>query len=141
MALEGVEAGAAVSKRIPLLDVHRELGGNVGEFAGWTTVIDYGSIVDEHLAVRRSVGFFDLSHMGRLLVSGADATRLLDRLVPREIAGVEPGWMAGPTAFLNESAGFIDDIMTYRLGGMLGGEWMVVPNAANIERDRVWMEE
>ena len=123
--------------RIPLLDVHRELGGNVGEFAGWTTVIDYGSVIEEHIAVRSTVGFFDLSHMGRLLLRGPDATRLLDRLVPRSIES-EEGMMVGPTAFLNENAGFIDDIMTYNLGG---GDWLIVPNAANIEKDRRWMEE
>ena len=122
------------SKRIPLIDLHRELGGNLGEFAGWTTVIDYGSVVEEHLAVRRSVGFFDLSHMGRLLVSGSGASSLLDRLVPRVIDS-EPGTMVGPTAFLNEKAGFIDDIMTYNMGDA----WLVVPNAMNIERDAEWM--
>jgi aminomethyltransferase len=96
--------------------------------------VDYGSVVEEHLAVRRTVGFFDLSHMGRLLLRGADASRLLDKLVPRSIES-EPGTMVGPTAFLNEKAGFIDDIMTYNLGG----EWLVVPNAMNIERDAEWM--
>ncbi len=122
-------------KRIPLLDVHRELGGNVGEFAGWTTVIDYGSIVEEHTSVRKTVGFFDLSHMGRLLVQGSDAYRLLNRLVPRSIESPE-GLMVGPTAFLNENAGFIDDVMPYNLGS---DGWLVVPNAVNIERDLEWM--
>ena len=123
------------ARRIPLYDVHRELGAGFGEFAGWETVIDYGSIVEEHLAVRRSVGFFDLSHMGRLLVSGPGATGLLDKLVPRSIES-EPGMMVGPTAFLNESAGFIDDIMLYNLGA---DGWLVVPNAMNIEKDAGWM--
>ena len=107
----------------------------MGEFAGWRTVIDYGSIVEEHLAVRRTVGFFDLSHMGRLLLRGPDASRLLDKLVPRSIES-EEGMMVGPTAFLTEEAGFIDDIMTYNLGG---DGWLVVPNAMNIERDAEWM--
>ncbi len=122
-------------KEIPLLDVHRELGGNVGEFAGWRTVIDYGSIVEEHLAVRRTVGFFDLSHMGRLVLRGPGASGLLDKLVPRSIES-EEGMMVGPTAFLTEEAGFIDDIMTYNLGS---DGWLVVPNAMNIERDAEWM--
>ena len=124
-------------RRIPLYDVHRELGAGFGEFAGWETVIDYGSVVEEHLAVRRSVGFFDLSHMGRLLLSGPDASRLLDKLVPRSIES-EEGMMVGPTAFLNENAGFIDDIMTYNLGET---GWLIVPNAMNIERDAEWMEK
>jgi len=122
-------------RRIPLYHVHRELGASFGEFAGWETVIDYGSVVEEHLAVRKSVGFFDLSHMGRLLLKGVDAARLLDRLVPRSIDS-SPGVMVGPTAFLNENAGFIDDIMTYNLGS---DGWLVVPNAMNIEKDARWM--
>ncbi len=122
-------------RRIPLYDVHRELGAGFGEFAGWETVIDYGSVVEEHMAVRNTVGFFDLSHMGRLLVTGPAATQLLDKLVPRSIESA-PGTMVGPTAFLNENAGFIDDIMTYNLGG---DGWLVVPNAMNIERDAEWM--
>ena len=126
-----------MARRIPLYDLHRELGAGFGEFAGWETVIDYGSVVEEHLAVRRTVGFFDLSHMGRLLLRGPDATRLLDKLVPRSIES-EPGMMVGPTAFLNENAGFIDDIMTYNLGS---DGWLVVPNAMNIERDAEWMKQ
>jgi aminomethyltransferase len=124
------------SRRIPLLDVHRELGGNPGEFAGWTTVIDYGSVVEEHMAVRKAVGFFDLSHMGRIILEGPDVVKLLDKLVPRSLDSSE-GMMVGPTAFLTESAGFIDDVMLYNMGS----RWMFVPNAANIEKDREWVEE
>lgn len=123
------------SKRIPLLDVHKELGGNIGEFAGWTTVIDYGSVFEEHTAVRRTVGFFDLSHMGRLHVTGPKAYEILDKLVPRSIESRE-GQMVGPTALLNEKGGFIDDIMLYNLGSE---GWLVVPNAVNIERDLQWI--
>jgi aminomethyltransferase len=131
-----VGVACLASKRIPLLDVHRELGGNPGEFAGWTTIIDYGSVIEEHLAVRRTVGLFDLSHMGRIILEGPDAAKLLDKLVPRSIESSE-GMMVGPTAFLTESAGFIDDVMLYNMGG----RWMFVPNAANIEKDRRWVED
>jgi aminomethyltransferase len=116
--------------RIPLYDVHRELGAEFGEFAGWEAPINYGSVIEEHLAVRRTVGFFDLSHMGRLILSGPDATKALDYLVPRDISS-EEGMMVGPTAMLNENAGFRDDIMTYNLGS---DGWLIVPNAANREK-------
>ncbi len=122
-------------KRIPLYDVHRELGASFGEFAGWETVINYGSVVEEHMAVRSRAGFFDLSHMGRLVLRGNKVAGLLDRLVPRRIDS-EAGQMVGPTAFLNEKAGFVDDVMLYNMGS----EWMVVPNAANIEKDKAWIE-
>jgi len=123
--------------RIPLYDVHKELGAQFGEFAGWEAPINYGSVIEEHLAVRQSVGFFDLSHMGRLVLSGPDATRVLDYLVPREIAS-EEGMMVGPTAMLNESAGFRDDIMPYNLGAE---GWLIVPNAANREKILGHVEE
>lgn len=126
-----------MARSIPLLDVHRGLGGNVGSFSGWLTVIDYGSIVEEHLAVRRSVGFFDLSHMGRVFIRGRDGFRLLDFLVPRRIERLT-GVMQGPTAFLNEGGGFIDDVMLY---GIEDDLWLVVPNAMNIDRDREWLGE
>ncbi len=124
----------AALRRIPLYDVHKELGARFGEFAGWETVIDYGSIIEEHMAVRSAAGFFDLSHMGRLVLRGPDVKKLLDKLVPRDISSSE-GEMVGPTAFLNERAGFIDDIMLYNMGQV----WMTVPNAANIDRDREWI--
>ncbi|KSW12007.1 glycine cleavage system protein T [Pyrodictium occultum] len=123
-------------RRIPLYDVHKSLGAQFGEFAGWEAPINYTSVIEEHVAVRTSVGFFDLSHMGRLLLSGPDAIRVLDRLVPRDISS-EEGMMVGPTAFLNERAGFRDDVMTYNLGSE---GWLIVPNAANIEKIYAWLE-
>ncbi|MET1128009.1 MAG: glycine cleavage system aminomethyltransferase GcvT [Thermoproteota archaeon] len=125
-----------VLRRIPLYDLHKELGASFGEFAGWEAPINYGSVIDEHVAVRRTVGFFDLSHMGRITVEGGDAAKLLDLLVPRDITS-EPGQMVGPTAFLNERAGFRDDVMLYNMGST----WLVVPNAANIEKVYNWLLE
>ncbi len=121
--------------RSPLYQLHRELGAVFTVFAGWEHPVDYGSVVEEHLAVRRSVGVFDLSHLGRLIVSGGDAQQLLDRLVPRRLAG-RPGRVEGPTAFLDENGGFIDDVLLYPLEG---GEWLVVANAARREEDKGWL--
>ncbi len=121
----------------PLHDLHKRLGASFGEFAGWNAPMNYGSVMEEHVAVRTSVGVFDLSHMGRVFVEGSDAARLLDKLVPRAISS-EPGQMVGPTAFLNERAGFRDDVMLYNLGE---GRWLVVPNAVNREKVVGWLEE
>lgn len=121
--------------RLPLHDLHRELGASFGEFAGWEAPINYGSVLEEHMAVRRSVGVFDLSHMGRILLRGEEeAYRLLDRLVPR-IIDSEPRSMVGPTAFLNEHAGFKDDVMLYHGSGY----WLVVPNAVNRVKIYEWL--
>jgi len=121
----------------PLYSLHRELGASFGEFAGWEAPISYGSIIEEHMAVRRSVGVFDLSHMGRIIIRGEDeAYRLLDRLVPRIIESGR-GEMVGPTALLNEKAGFKDDVMLYHAEGY----WMVVPNAINRVKVYEWLTE
>ncbi len=120
--------------RSPLYQLHRELGATFTVFAGWEHPVDYGSVVEEHLAVRRSAGVFDLSHLGRLIVSG-DAGELLERLVPRRLRA-KPGLIDGPTAFLNEKGGFIDDVLLYPLEG---GEWLVVANAARREEDKAWL--
>ncbi len=123
--------------RFPLEHLHQELGAEFGEFAGWRAPINYGSVLDEHLAVRSSAGVFDLSHMGRIVVEGSGATKLLDHLVPRIIES-KPGWMLGPTAFLNENAGFRDDVMLYKLSDET---WMIVPNAVNRQKVFDWLTE
>ena len=105
------------------------------EFAGFNLPLYYSSIVSEHLAVRESVGVFDVSHMGRLLVRGRDATALLEQLVPSDIAGLKEG-RAKYTVFCNESGGIVDDIIVLKVKGE---EYVVVGNAANREKDLNWM--
>ncbi len=121
--------------RSPLYELHRELGAVFTEFAGWEHPVDYGSVVEEHMAVRRAAGVFDLSHLGRIIVSGDDVKALLERLVPRSLRG-KPGVVDGPTAFLDENGGFIDDVLLYPLEN---GEWMIVANAARREEDKAWL--
>jgi len=119
-----------LANRIPLYELHKSFGASFGVFAGWEAPINYASVLEEHVAVRKNVGIFDLSHMGRLVVEGLDAFKLLDKLVPRVIES-EKGVMVGPTAFLNEQAGIKDDVMLYNLGD----RWLVVTNAIN--RDKI----
>ncbi len=60
-------------KRTPLFELHQKLGGRLVEFGGWEMPVQYTSIMDEHLVVRKAAGIFDISHMGEVLVSGAGA--------------------------------------------------------------------
>ncbi len=124
--------------RIPLREVHRELGAEFGEFAGWETPMVYESTVKEHLAVRSNAGVFDVSHMGRIMIRGSHAAEFLDKMVPKSLGKVGVGSMSGPTALLNERAGFRDDVMLYNLGEE---EWMLVCNAANREKVLSWLSE
>ncbi len=129
--------GVIVAYKSPLYSLHRELGANFTVFAGWEHPVDYGSVVEEHMAVRKGVGVFDLSHLGRLLVRGLGVKTLLDRLVPRVLGG-QPGFVDGPTVFMNEEGGIIDDILLYPLAG---DEWLIVVNAARRDEDISWIEK
>ena len=65
-------------KRTPLFTAHQKLGGKLVEFGGWEMPVQYTSIMDEHLAVRKAAGIFDISHMGEVTVSGAAAVDFLN---------------------------------------------------------------
>jgi len=114
-------------RRVPLWRLHEELGASFGEFAGWEVPMSYGSVVEEHMAVRTSAGVFDISHMGRMLVRGPGASELLERIYTKRVSKTKPGFMSGPTLVLNVWARVRDDEMPYRLGE---DEWLIVPNAA-----------
>mgnify|MGYP001770652157 CR=1 FL=1 len=118
-------------RQVQLADLHAELGATFGEFAGWSVPMSYASTLEEHMSVRTSVGIFDISHMGRLRVRGADAPELLDIVFTKTVSRTKQGFMSGPTLALNELARVIDDEMWYRVSDE---EWLAVPNAAATER-------
>lgn len=115
---------------------HEEHGQMV-DFVGWYMPIQYSSIIEEHLAVRNSVGIFDVSHMGRFFVRGKNAEKFLDTLVPRDVTKIKPGRCAY-TYVLNERAGFRDDII---IGRLSDDEFMVVCNAGNKDKIIYWFLE
>jgi aminomethyltransferase len=118
-----------------LADEHRALGARMVPFAGWEMPVQYKGIIEEVLAVRGQAGAFDISHMGRVILGGAGATALLDRLTTNHVASLEIG--AGHYSMLtNEGGGIIDDIIVYRTGQ---SEFLVVVNASNTEKDLAWM--
>jgi aminomethyltransferase len=98
--------------------------------------ISYSGIIDEHIAVRTKAGFFDVSHMGEILVKGVDAANWLNNLTPNDITNLNPG-KAQYSMFLNERGGVIDDIIIYMLSV---DEFLIVVNAANITKDFNWLQ-
>ncbi|MEM3848878.1 MAG: glycine cleavage system aminomethyltransferase GcvT, partial [Zestosphaera sp.] len=118
------------------LEVQRELGGSVGEFAGWLTSMDYGNPIEEHVNTRTSASVFDVSHMGRYVMRGRSVFEFLQKLVSKDLSDVEEGRMSGPVLLMNENAGIRDDIMLYKVNDNL---WLAVVNAPNVESDREWM--
>lgn len=101
-------------QRTPLDSWHRSHGGRLVEFGGWSMPVQYSTIIDEHQAVRKRVGLFDISHMGRLRFDGQDALAWLERLTTNHVARLEEGQIQY-SLMVNESGGILDDILVYHL--------------------------
>jgi aminomethyltransferase len=117
------------SQRTALHERHQSHTARFVEFGGWEMPVRYGSIVGEHLAVRRAAGLFDLSHMGELRVTGPDAAAGLAGALIGDPRGMVVG-RAAYSLLCTPEGGVIDDVIVYRLGDE---EFLVVPNAANSE--------
>ena len=107
------------------------------DFGGWELPQQYTSIRDEHLAVRKVAGLFDISHMGRLDVEGAAAEEFLQHVLTNDVSRVEPGH-AQYNLMCKEDGGVIDDLVIYRRGA---DDFLVVVNASNREKDVDWLRE
>ncbi|HEY6166638.1 MAG TPA: glycine cleavage system aminomethyltransferase GcvT [Verrucomicrobiae bacterium] len=123
-------------KRTPLFAAHQKAGGKLIEFGGWEMPVQYSSIVDEHLCVRRAAGIFDISHMGEMKVSGHEAAGFLNATLTNDINKLLAG-QGQYTLMCNERGGVIDDLYAYRLGET---EYLLIINASRIEPDTVWLE-
>jgi len=119
--------------RTPLYDRHVALGGRMVDFGGWELPQQYTSIRDEHLAVRKAAGLFDVSHMGRFRIKGDAAVGFVDGLVTNDLRSVAVGH-AQYGLLCNEGGGIIDDLVVYRTDEGL----LVVVNASNREKDLAW---
>ncbi len=118
-------------QRTPLYAFHRAHGAQMVPFAGWEMPLHYGSIVEEHLAVRSGVGLFDVSHMGILTVRGATAAALLSRRTTARVDRLAPG-RCRYTFLLNAAGAIVDDLIVDRIDA--GAEpappvFLTVPNA------------
>jgi aminomethyltransferase len=124
-------------KRTPLYGQHRRLGARMVEFGGWEMPVQYRGILEEHRAVRTDAGVFDVSHMGEFRFRGAGALDLLQRLITNDAAALAVG-QALYTPMCYPDGGTVDDCVVYRTGG---ADYLMVVNAANIERDLAWVRE
>src|ERR671912_66569 len=102
-------------KRTPLFAAHQKRGAKMVDFGGWEMPVQYSSIVDEHLAVRRHGGIFDISHMGEVLLSGTGALAFLNRTLTNDLGKLAIG-QAQYTLMCNDRGGTIDDLYVYRAG-------------------------
>jgi aminomethyltransferase len=122
-------------KRTPLFERHLALGGRMVDFGGWEMPQQYSSIRDEHFAVRRVAGLFDVSHMGRVTIGGRGAEAYLQGLLTNDIGALEPGH-AMYSQMCREDGGTIDDLVVYRQSK---DRFLVVVNASNRDKDLAWM--
>lgn len=123
-------------KQTPLTEVHRSLGAKMVDFHGFAMPVQYTSVIEEHLTVRRAVGIFDLCHMGEFDLEGPGALEALSRLTTNDPAALKEGDIQY-TMLTNEKGGIIDDILVYRTAT---GFFLVV-NAANTAKDFSWINQ
>jgi aminomethyltransferase len=122
-------------KRTPLRDFHAARGGRLVDFAGWQMPVQYRSILEEHKAVRRAAGLFDVSHMGEVDVRGPEAGKFLNHLVTNDVAKLFPGRVLySPMCYPN--GGVVDDLLVYMRGT---DDYFLCINAGNIEKDLAWI--
>jgi aminomethyltransferase len=121
-------------RQTQLYGVHKQTS-KLTVFAGFEMPLWYKGIIPEHLAVRNSVGIFDISHMGRVAVTGADSERFLNYVITNDVSTLLPNG-AQYSVMCNKNGGIIDDFVYYRLDKE---KFMMVSNAANREKDYDWL--
>lgn len=125
------------SKKVALNHIHQQLGAKMIPFAGYNMPVRYSSDNEEHQAVRKAVGVFDVSHMGEFIVKGPKALDLIQRVTSNDASKLEKG-KAQYSCFTNETGGIVDDLIVYKL---MEEEYMLVVNASNIDKDWAWINK
>jgi glycine cleavage system T protein (aminomethyltransferase) len=127
-----------MGNRTPLYETHVASGAKIVDFGGWDMPLNYGSQIEEHHAVRRDAGMFDVSHMCPVDVKGADARAFLRYLVANNVDRLTQPGKALYSCMLNHAGGVVDDLIIY----FLRDDWFrVVVNASTAPKDLAWMEK
>ena len=124
-------------KKVPLNNIHETLGAKMVPFAGFNMPVRYSSDLDEHMAVRNSVGVFDVSHMGEFAIKGPNALDLIQRVTSNDASKLMDG-QAQYSCLPNETGGIVDDLIVYKIKDE---DYMLVVNASNIEKDWSWISK
>ena len=125
-------------KNTPFTHKHIELGAKMAEFAGYNMPISYTGINDEHQAVRKNAGVFDVSHMGEFMLKGENALDLIQRVTSNDASKLTAG-KAQYSCMPNKDGGIVDDLLIYCIEE--NKVYMIVVNASNIEKDWNWIQE
>jgi len=122
-------------KRTPLYPVYEQYGARTIDFGGWDLPVQFTSIKEEHHQTRNNAGLFDVSHMGEIIVSGRDSEKFLQKMLTNDVSKLSVGKIQY-TIMCQENGGAIDDFLVYKLKD---DEFLLVVNAANIEKDYDWL--
>lgn len=125
-------------KSTPFTQKHIALGAKMAEFAGYNMPISYSGINDEHAAVRKNAGVFDVSHMGEFILKGENALDLIQRVTSNDASKLTAG-KAQYSCLPNEEGGIVDDLLIYCIEE--NKVYMIVVNASNIEKDWNWISK
>ncbi len=120
-----------MTKKTILYDEHVKLGGKMIEYAGYFLPVEYSSISEEHEVIRTSVGMFDVSHMGEILVTGEDASDYLNYMNTNNVKPESKNRMIYGL-MLYEDGGVVDDLMMYKYDSK---KYLLVVNASNKDKD------
>lgn len=124
-------------KRTKFYNIHKKLNAKIVEFAGFEMPIQYSSIIQEHKAVRHSVGVFDVSHMGEIFIRGKQALDFVQYITVNDASKLFPGRVQY-SAMCYDDGGIVDDLLVYKISD---DEFLLVVNASNIQKDFEWMNK
>ncbi|MGX5915101.1 glycine cleavage system aminomethyltransferase GcvT [Aliidiomarina sp. Khilg15.8] len=127
-----------MASKTPLYDAHVAAGAKLVDFHGWDMPLNYGSQMDEHHAVRREAGVFDVSHMTIVDVTGPEAKAYLRHLLANDVAKLSQPGKALYTGMLNEQGGVIDDLIVYYFNDE---SYRLVVNSATRDKDMQWLQK
>jgi aminomethyltransferase len=125
-----------LGRRTPLYDLHVQLGARMVDFGGWDMPVNYGSQIEEHHAVRRDAGIFDVSHMCVIDVKGPRVREFFSRLIANDVAKLKTPGKALYSCMLNDAGGVIDDLIVYFIDEAF---FRTVVNAGTRDKDLAWM--
>jgi len=125
-------------KKTPFTEKHIALGAKMAAFAGYNMPISYTGINDEHAAIRKNAGVFDVSHMGEFILKGDKALDLIQRVTSNDAAKLKKG-QAQYSCLTNAEGGIVDDLLVYCIEE--NSVYMLVVNASNIEKDWNWIKQ
>jgi aminomethyltransferase len=122
-------------KKTSLFDIHMKTGARMVPFAGYMMPLQYSSIIEEHNAVRKNAGIFDVSHMGEFMIEGDDAASLIQHVTSNDISQLANG-QCQYSCLPNNIGGIVDDLLVYKFNDR---KYMLVVNASNTEKDWNWI--